>query len=118
MSMFHIQLEVEIAILVFASLFAIGAIGIAILLCYKVISATADVRENPESLPKIQRIQEVSVITIREQKVIKSGKTEKPVKTGKPQYVHCPSPTYEPNYEFSNPAFEYDEDFVNVIASF
>jgi len=114
MSIFNIQLSIEIAILVFAILFAIGAIFIAILLCCKAKRGTEDVRENPESLQGAHRIQEVSVIQICE---TKKGKTEKTGKTGN-TYVHCPSPTYEPNYEYSNQAFDPEEDFVNVIASF
>ena len=131
MSIFQLDLALEIAILTFISLFGVGLITISVILLIKCKRhKTPDLEVN-----RGQRVQEVSSIEIQVNTEIsdcsekfnknipqmipggqKRSVTQK-VKRSTSTYVHCPSPTYEINYGVDNPAYSDDDDFINVIYS-
>ena len=131
MSIFQLDLALEIALLIFISLFGVGLITICVILLTKCKrNKTPDLEVN-----RGQRVQEVSSIEIQVNTEIsdcpetfnknipqtipggqKRSLTHK-VKRSTSTYVHCPSPTYEINYGVENPAYSDDDDFINVIYS-
>ena len=131
MSIFQLDLALEIAILIFISLFGVGLITICVILLLKCKRNKApDLEVN-----RGQRVQEVSSIEIQVNTEIsdcletsnkniprtipggqKRSVTQK-VKRSTSTYVHCPSPTYEINFGVDNPAYSDDDDFINVIYS-
>lgn len=131
MSIFQLDLALEIAILIFISLFGVGLITICVILLTKCKRNKApDLEVN-----RGQRVQEVSSIEIQVNTEIsdcpetcnknipqsipggqKRSVTQK-VKRSTSTYVHCPSPTYEMSYGVENPAYSDDDDFINVIYS-
>ena len=129
MSIFQLDLALEIAILIFITLFGVGLITICVILVIKCKRNKApDLEVN-----RGQRVQEVSSIEIQVNTEIsdcpetftknssqtipggqKRSVTQK-VKRSTSTYIHCPSPTYEINFGVDNPAYSDDDDFINVM---
>ena len=124
MSIFKLDLALEIAILIFICIFGLGLVIITAILLIKC-------RRNKDSDLEVnrgQRVQEVSSIDIRVRTEV-SRESEAKIKGGHVRsarghltrtstYIHCPSPTYEPTSGLENPGFAHEEDdFINAIYS-
>lgn len=124
MSIFQLDLALEIIILVCICLFGIGLVIITAVLLMKCRNKDSNLEVN-----RGQRVQEISSIDIRVHTEV-SRENEKEVEGGQLRstrghvrrttstYVHCPSPTYEATPGLENPGFLDDEhDFINAIYS-
>ena len=124
MSIFQIDLSLEIAILVFLVIFGIGLVAVLTVLMIKFNPCKPKGENDPESgdgSRKVNgsRVREVSVIQV-ESRSKRLTKNPIPIEPVPSTYVHCPSPTYEPTYDTgtSNDAFHMEEDFISVIVTF
>ena len=107
MTFFNLELTIEVIILTVITISIFSVIAGVIFLVFWCKREKSKIVE----ISQIPRIQEVCVIHVSEER--NSGN----VSTTDSCYIHCPSPNYRNEGE-ENGAFQFDENFINVIVTF